>query len=1122
MNQLETRKVKAPGSYGNSCYRIISVGMLIIFNLSALIAGGYAQLLTFKVENKTLVHAMQLVEKHSGYTFFLQGKDLANIKVHGNIYQQTVEDAVHLLLKDKPVSYTIDNKIVIIKSKAEDKTADKNHTNAVALTGKIKQQTISGKVTTQLGIPLEAVTILVKGKAISTVTNKDGEYSIIIPNASGTILVYSITGYKSKEVVIDDLHTINVELSEDVSEIEDVVVVGYGKQRQVSVIGAISTISPKKLDLPVGNLSTSLAGQMAGVVTAQRTGEPGASSDFWVRGVATLGSGNRPLILVDGVERPLDLVNPEDMESISILKDATATAVYGVRGANGVILITTKQGTVGRPAVTVRLESGVLSPTVMPKMANAEQFLNMFNDGYEAQMGRKYYSDEIIQKYLNGDDPDLYPNVDWSDALFKKYSGNRRATTNISGGSSNIKYYVSGAYYQEDGILNATKTAKYNPEIKWDRYNFRANVDMNLFKGNTVSVNLANQFDVKNGPNNNTVWQYAFQTPATVTPIRYSTGELAGPGDGGVNPYELLNERGDVQRFTNNTQSLVNITQDFSEYFLKGLQFNVKFSWDASSVTTNTRTKLPMLYSTSGRDADGNLILIPRVTVQEFLTLSNANIGERVTYLESSLTYNTEINNKHRIGGLVLFNRRERFDNFPSNLTNSFPYRNIGLAGRATYSFKDTYFTEFNFGYNGSENFAPDKRFGFFPSGAVGYLISNEHFWENIQPVVNIFKMKASYGLIGNDQIRGRRFAYNSEMSSSTGYTFGSGDRSITGISVGYQGNPDVSWETAYKTNIGVELEFFRALNIKADYFHEMRKGIFIQRLSVPGIVGLTVDPFINMGEVENNGYEVSAEYNKTVGNMWFSGRGNITYNRNRIVYDDTPEPLYAYLSTQNKPLYQQFGLIADGYFQSQDDIINSPQQLFGSVRVGDIKYRDVNGDGQVDDNDRVALGRTHVPEISYGMGLSMGVKNIDFSFLMQGADNVTYFMGGSAIYGFSGGSATTGGVYEDVALNRWTPENPDAKYPRISISPNSNNNRSSSLRQYNGRYLRLKNLEVGYTLPQSITKKLFIDRCRIYAQGVNLLTFSPFKLWDPEVNESQGAQYPNVRTLSLGVNMKF
>lgn len=1125
------RKLK--GSPISRIYPLLLMTKLVVFliiaNISLVMGKGIAQNVSLKAKNISLVDAMKSIKRQSGVAYFLNGKDLANIKLDVDIRNRALPTALNSMFKNKPVDWLIDNETIVIISNPDKVSSSRKRNNIVAksnleeLNVAPQQRTISGKIMNSQGSGINGVSVSVKGNSISTVTDEQGNFSIIIPN-SIDILIISIVGYKTQEYHLEGRNVIQVTLEDSIDEIDDVVVVGFGKQRQISVIGSISTTSPQRLNQPVGNLSTSLAGQMAGIVSAQRTGEPGASSDFWVRGVTTFGAGNRPLVLVDGIERPLDLVNPEDMESISILKDATATAVYGVRGANGVILITTKQGKVSKPEVTLRMESGMLSPTVLPKMANAEQFLNMFNDGYESQFGSKFYSEDIIQKYVNGDDPDIYPNVNWSDVIFKENSANRRLTTNISGGGENIRYYVSAAYYQEDGIFNTTKNAKYDPEIKWDRYNFRANVDMNLFKGNTVSVNLSNQFDIKNGPNNNTIWQYTFQVPHIVSPIFYSTGELALPGDGGVNPYELLNERGDVRRFTNNTQSLVNITQDFSEYFLKGLQFNVKFSWDAASVTTNTRSKIPMAYSQSGRDANGELILIPRVTTQDYLTLSNGNYGERVTYLESSLTYNTTIGDNHRVGGLLLFNRRERFDNFPSNLTNSFPYRNIGLAGRATYSFRDRYFTEFNFGYNGSENFAPDKRFGFFPSAAVGYVISNEKFWRNIYPVVNVLKLKASYGLIGNDQIRGRRFAYNSEMITSTGYTFGEGgDRTLNGISVGYQGNPNVSWETAYKTNFGVEVELFRSLNIKADYFDELRKGIFIQRLSVPSIVGLSVDPFINMGELSNKGFELSAEYNKSFASgFWLSGRGNFTYNRNRLIYDDTPEPLYEYLFTQNKPLYQQFGLVADGLFQSQEEIDSSPKQMFGNVRVGDIKYRDINGDGQVDNNDQIAMGRTHVPEISFGAGMSLGMKNFDMSFLVQGVDNVSYFMGGSSIYGFTGGSALTGNVHEDVALNRWTTENIDAKYPRISISPNSNNNRNSSLRQYDSRYIRLKNAEIGYTLPESISKKLFIEKCRIYAQGVNLLTFSPFKLWDPEIIESQGAQYPNVKTMSLGVNMKF
>ncbi len=1097
---------------------LIIMKLTIVLLISVFLQQGFslkAQNINISKQNASLKSILTEVRLQSGYDFFFENASLENAKpVSVNIRNGTLHEVLKASFKDQPFTYSIAEKTIVIRN---------GIVPISMVVNKVSQEGIklSGTVKDSGGIPLAGATITIVGSTRGAISDTDGSFTI---DAKATDKIrFEYLGMVSQTFTIENKRVFEVVLVTQESELGDAVVVGFGKQRQVSVIGSIASVSAKNIQMPVGNLSTSLAGQMAGIVAAQRTGEPGASSDFWIRGVTTFGNGNRPLVLVDGIERSLDLVDSEDLESVSILKDATATAVYGVRGANGVVLITTKRGKAGKPIVTARVESGILTPTILPKMANAEQFLDLYNDGFRSQFGTDFYSKDDIQMYLNGTDPDLYPNVNWMETIMKRYSNNTRANANISGGSESIKYYVSGTYYSEDGIYNSNKTKKYDPQIKWDRYNFRANVDINLFKGNTVSVNLANQYDVKNSPNSGDLWNYTFLAPPTVTPVRFSTGELAIPRDAGVNPYELLNERGDVQRFTNNMQSLVSITQDFSEVVTPGLQYNVKLAWDASTVTSNTRSKIPEAFSASKRDENGDLVLIPRNDTRDYLTLSNSNSGQRVTYFETSFTYDREFDNKHRVGGLFLFNRRERFNNFPGNLTNSFPYRNIGIAGRATYSYLDRYFTEVNFGYNGSENFSPNKRFGWFPSVAIGYMPSNEKYWEPLKDVVNTLKFKASYGQIGNDEIRGRRFAYNSEMLSSGGYTFGQGGTNgVSGIGVGYQGNPNVTWETSYKKNFGLEIEFFNQLNFKVDYFDEERKGIFIQRTAVPSIVGLTVDPFINLGELANKGFEVAMEHNKTFGSFRLSTRGNFTYNRNKLVYNDTPVPQFEYLNTLGKPLYQQFGLVADGFFQSEEEIKNSPPQRFGTVRVGDIKYKDINGDGQIDDNDRMAIGRTHVPEISYGMGFSLGWKNLDLSMFFQGAANVSYSMGGSAVYGFSGGGASTGGILEDVALNRWTPENPNAKYPRISINPNSNNNRTSTMRLYDSGYLRLKNFEIGYNLPNDLLSKTFIGRCRLYVQGVNVLTFSKFKLWDPELIQNMGAQYPNVRTISAGINMKF
>jgi TonB-linked SusC/RagA family outer membrane protein len=471
---------------------------------------------------------------------------------------------------------------------------------------------------------------------------------------------------------------------------------------------------------------------------------------------------------------------------------------------------------------------------------------------------------------------------------------------------------------------------------------------------------------------------------------------------------------------------------------------------------------------------------------------------------------------------------RNYTDNFPGNYVDAFAHKNIGIAGRATYSYYDRYFAEFNFGYNGSENFAPDKRFGFFPSFAIGYMLSNEAFWDPLRSTIHLLKIKGSYGEIGNDQIGGnRRFAFNSTMKEGQyGYIFGTnpGSGSIVGISTGIPGNLNVSWEKAQKANVGLELGLFDQLKFQLDYFYEKRTGIYIQQESVPSIVGLNETQYVNLGEMKNQGFDGSMEYEQRFNDWYVSARANFTYNRNKKLYDDKPTPIWPYQSEAGFAYRQQRGLIALGLFESEEDIANSPKQNFGNVRPGDIKYKDINGDNVIDAYDKVAIGYTDVPEINYGFGISLGWKGFDASLFMQGVGNVTRIIGGDALYGASDNIERLGQIYADVAEKRWTTSNPNpnATYPRLSMSKVENNLQPSTYWQRNMSFLRLKNVEIGYTLPKHIYKRLGMSSIRVYAQGVNLLTFSKFKLWDPELDSNYGNIYPQMRTITLGLNLNF
>lgn len=981
--------------------------------------------------------------------------------------------------------------------------------------------TVRGKVVDENNEPFVGVAILAKKATNGVITGVDGTFEInVLQNDE---LEFTFLGYETQVIKVDDRVLYSVTMLPQTSELDQVTVVAYGKQRKESVIGAISSINMDKITHSVNKLSNVLAGQMAGIVAVQRSGEPGQGSDFWIRGVSTFGANNKPLVLVDGIERDLNLVDPDDVETFSILKDATATAIYGVRGANGVVLITTRKGKESsKPVINARIEASLLQPTKMPEMANAEEFIDMYNYAYMDNRGGVFYDDAAKAKYLDGSDPDLYPNINWIDEIYKKTTSSYRANVNITGGSKTVQYYVAGSYYRENGIYSPDKGLGYNPSNNWSRFNFRSNLDIKLFPYTTLNINMSNQYDIKRQPNNNSdLWIYAFKTIPIAIPRRYSDGTIARPTIG-ENPYNLLNLNGYNEIFTNNAQSLVGLTQDF-EPWVKGLKLNVKFSWDAMNYAHLNRSKSPSTYYASGRDEHGNLKFTKNNDGNDYLTLYRDNSGYRTTYLEASASYERNFMDTHRVGALFLYNMKEKVDNFPGSYIAALPYRNLGIAGRLTYSYKDRYFIEGNFGYNGSENFAPDKRFGFFPSVALGYLISNEKFWQPISDVVSVFKIKGSYGLIGNDQIGGnRRFAFNSEIANTGSYTFGEqGQTSLAGLATGYPGSSNVSWEEAKKMNIGIELELFYSLKLDIDFFHEDRSGIFIERASVPSVVGVNVSPYMNLGKMQNRGIDASLQYNKRFRNgVAISARANFTFNRNKKLYDDQPHPLSPYKDVIGKPWGQQFGYIALGYFQSEEELANSPHQI-DNPRVGDLKYKDINGDGVVNTEDYVAIGRTDIPEINYGFGANISYKGFDLSFFFQGVGNVTGFMVGPTI-NMSDSNQLFSNVHRDVALNYWTPDRPDAKYPRLSINGSQNNISPSTYNQIDKSFLRLKSAEIGYTLPKKASKKIGSTMTRIYVSGNNLLTFAKFKLWDPEIASSEGAQYPNMRVINFGVNFNF
>ncbi len=1062
-----------------------------------------------------LKELIRQIEAQTSYKVSYQGNLADNITIKADPSKHNVEELLADALRGTGISYVIRYNTIILTQEQPRAEAAQQASQTRHIAGRV--------IDAETKEPIIGATVWVKDSALGTNTNVDGAFDYTFTGHYGYIAV-SYIGYQTQEFPVTNLPKV-IELSAG-NELDEVVVVGYGTQKKASVVGSIASVSVNDIRMPTAKISNNLAGQLAGVISVQRSGEPGASSTFWIRGISTFGSSTTPLVLVDGIERDLDLVDIEDIKDFSILKDAAATAIYGVRGANGVILITTREGIVGKPQINIRFEAGMVQPTKVPDMLDAVQFAELWN----AAAGSEVYTPEVIQKYRDGSDPDLYPNVDWVDYLYKDLSFNERVNVNVTGGGSTAKYYISGGFYNEDGLFARDNMKEYNTSVFYRKFNFRSNVEVQLHKYTKLNVNLATTFERKNEPGtaSSTIWDYAVKSAPNVFPAVYSNGLLPGPGaNNGENPYVLLTQTGYREKFYNTAQSLFSLTQDLGDWVTKGLTVTVKGSFDAKNYNHLARTKTPPQYMASGRDEFGDLILQQTVVGTDNLTYAESHSGYRSVYLEASVNWARSFG-KHDLSALFLYQQSQRNDVGidKSEPELALPYRHQGIAGRITYSYDNRYFIEGNFGYNGSENFSPGKRFGFFPSVAAGYVISNEKFFEPVRGVIDLLKIKASYGIVGNDKIgtgdNVRRFIYNGTVNSGSSYYFGTRPHSSSSIQMGDWPNPNVGWEEAHKLNVGVDLSLFSKLKISADYFKEKREGIFLQRQSIPVYVGLSTQPWVNIGKMRNSGVDASLEYHQTIGqDLHLTVRGNFTYARNMIVDQDQPDYKYLYMNRTGQARYQTFGLVAAGLFRDQADIDAWPKQSFGDVEPGDIKYLDLNGDGVVDSYDVKPIGYTSIPEIVYGFGFSLQWKAFDFSAFFQGVGHVSFSTLTDQTLGFNARNSREANLFSDVYDNYWTPERLDAKYPRLYIGTNNNNNQTSTFWMANGRYMRLKNLEIGYTLPKRISQKMAMQNMRVYLSGVNLFTFSPFKLWDPDL-QTGATNYPNNRIINIGLTIGF
>lgn len=1003
------------------------------------------------------------------------------------------------------------------------------------------QHTVSGVVTDEAGESLPGVNILEQGTVNGVITDIDGKFKITVARPF-SILRLSFIGFKDEVVSVEGKTTLNITLTSDMAQLDEIVVVGMGTQRKASVIGAISNVSMDDIKIPSRSLTNALAGRLAGAVVVQRTGELGAdNSNFWIRGISTFGSNRSPLILVDGVERDMQDLSAEEVESVSILKDASATAVYGVRAANGVVLVTTRKGRIQKPVIEVRVESGISDLPMLPKYLDGVNYAHLSNEA----LRRINFSDEYIENTRNQSDPLLYPNVNWFDETYTRYSSNSQATVNVRGGGEIARYFVGFGYFNEVGNLKNSPDNDYDSNLKLDRYNFRSNVDISITKTTVIDLEVGGHLTDLHTPGlgqtlygttyspAEELFMWSNQATPISNPVRipidvdangnviYGWGAPSQVGE--RNPAERLMGSGYNTEFRNQFTSQITVNQDLAK-LIDGLEAKFSFSFDAYNLTRIHRKKTSSTYNINGRDEDGNLEISEIDKGEEFLNYSRALESNRAKELKFQMLYNKLIAKRHRVGAMMMYYQRDYIIGHAFTSIAALPYRRQGLATRVTYDFDSRYFVEFNLGYNGSENFPKENRFGYFPAAAAGWLVSNEAFWHNYF-LVNSLKLKGSIGLVGSEAlIGGQRYGYLTIYGpGSSSYPFGETPKDFTGIGLEREGVQDLTWEKGLKKNVGFELQMFDGdFSLDVDYFHERRTDILLARTSLPAIVGVNSVPFANLGEMVNRGIDGTVEFNKKIGrDGLIRAYGSFTYARDKILEMDDPDRNFAYRNRTGHKFGQNFGLIALGYFEDEHDIANSPKQNFGDVRPGDVKYMDINGDGIISADDEVPIGYSNVPEINYGFGLQAQYKGFDMGVFFRGQARVTYPLGGSYIP-FREGVGKHNLFAE--ATDRWTVENPDqnAQYPRLFDGTSSNNWQRSTKTIYNGSFVRLSDVELGYTFKGGFLSQLSMSSLRVYGIANNVALFSKWKMWDPETGTNSGNTYPLQRKFNIGLRAAF
>ena len=1093
--------------------------LLLFYPLNILGAQG---VISVKGQAMTIKQAIQLIEKNSNYTFFYNAADLKNTTNKNLNCEGTIEEVLKEVFKGSGITYMIKGNEIILKVNKEEAAQQQPK----------KKRTVTGTVVdAENGDPVIGATVVVKGQKDGVITDLDGNFTIAI-SGSKAQLEFSYIGYRKKTVDVGDLGVINVKMESDNQLLSEVVVLGAGTQKKVSVTGSITSVKGLELKAPSSSLTTSFAGKLAGVISMTSTGEPGAASEFYIRGVSTFGGRATPLILLDDVEistADLNNIPAETIESFSILKDASATAIYGARGANGVMLITTKTGKENeKTRINVTVENSFNKPMNFPDFVNGATWMEMYN---EAQLTRNpgatpKYSQLDIDNTRNQVNPYIYPDVQWKDVIFKNMNMNQRANVNISGGGSKASYYMSLQANHDTGLLDTKKVYSYNNNINNWGYNFQNNISYKITSTTKIDLHMNAQIRNKKGPNYST--SDLFAQMLYCNPINFPVTFPAQPGDTHIrfgnaiwtgssvrtNPYAyMLSSFKEYNENTLNTSLKINQKLDF---VTKGLSVQAMVNWKNWASSSYNRTIEPYYYGIKGgsynpsNPTDYEIERLGTSGTDYLKTSDISKASDQTFYLDARVNYDRQFN-LHHVTGMLMYMQRE----YRSSVL---PERNQGFSGRFTYDYGQRYLVELNFGYNGTERLAKKERFEFFPAVSLGWVISNEKFFEPMTKYIDNLKIRGSYGLVGSDETGlsagAQHFLYIDQVSlNNIGFTTGVDmNYTLYGPLVTNYAVVNGGWERVKKLDIGIDLELFRQLTITADYFNEKRYNILLHREAWPESLGYyTAKPWSNKGKVDNWGIELSVNWRKEfTKDLYVDFRGNFTYTENKYVNLDEPVYPYVWKTSTGKPLSRTTGYIAQGLFSSQEEIDNSPTQNLGStVKPGDIKYRDVNGDGKIDGSDQVMIspyGTT--PRIQYGLGMNVTYKKFDFGVFFNGSAKRTIMISGISPFGQSDYN-----VMQFIADDYWSESNPNpnAKYPRLGLtsSQTANNTVASTYWMRNGNFIRFKTLELGYKFKYG----------RVYLNGDNIAVFSPFKLWDPELSWNA---YPLQRTFNIGVQLNF